>query len=147
MIFDSINKINWRELRQAHGDSTHIPNALHDLISGNPQKEEDAYWKLDNHVVLQGDLYEAAFHILPFLYEVLESEVTSGRERIYDLLFEIANGYEAQEVSCELNGENLSLTEACRKSIVQQKELYIAEVSDHTSNYRSKALECELTRK
>ncbi|WDE06526.1 hypothetical protein SG34_006295 [Thalassomonas viridans] len=140
-MFSSISKVKWDELQQAHGKATHVPSALSDLISGDSQKEEDAYWKLDNHVVLQGDLYESAFHILPFLYEILGSEVTNGRERVYDLLFEIANGYEAQEVSCQLNGEILSLTDACRKSIVQQKDLFFKEVFDTSSRYRSKALE------
>ncbi|KZN57909.1 hypothetical protein [Pseudoalteromonas luteoviolacea] len=103
-MFNSINSINWDELQLADGKATHVPGALSDLVSGDSKKEEDAYWKLENHVVLQGDLYESAFYILPFLFEIIRSDVSHGRKRVYDLLFEIANGYEAQEVSCMFKG-------------------------------------------
>ena len=140
-MLESLNEINWRELRQAHGDSTHIPKALRELISGDVAKEEQACWNLDNHVVLQGDLYEAAFYILPFCYEILESDISSGRKRVYDLLFEIANGYEARAVSCTFKDEDMSLTDACRNSILDQKELFLKEVSNRSSSCRVKALE------
>ena len=140
-MLNNLEHINWSELRQAHGDAGHVPTALKGLISSDETEQEASYWKLDNHVVLQGDLYESAFYVIPFLLELLESGITNGRNYVYDLLFEIANGYAAEEVSCNYQGESLDLTEACKRSVLTGINLYLNEVANIGSESRENALD------
>mgnify|MGYP000571271690 CR=1 FL=1 len=140
-MLDEIEKINWTELKQAHGNSGHVPDAIRGLISGDRKEQEASYWKLDNHIVLQGDLYQAAFYVIPFLLEILGSKVKSGRSYAYDLLFEIANGFAPEETICVYDGVSLPLTEACKNAVVGGVDLYLGEVSDISSVCRENALD------
>lgn len=78
-MFEKINEIDWKGLRQAHGDARQVPEAIKGLISEEEQVRRQSYWLLDNYVVLQSDLYEAALYVVPFLLEILSSDVTQGR--------------------------------------------------------------------
>ena len=140
-MFDEIGKINWAELKQANGYSGHVPEAIKGLISADKLDQEASYWKLDNHVVLQGDLYQAAFYVVPFLLEILASKVKNGRAYTYDLLFEIANGFALEETPCVYNGDTLPLTEACKSAVVGGVDLYLNEVSNISSTCRENSLE------
>jgi hypothetical protein len=139
-VFNNIDEVNWSELRQAHGDAGHVPEAIKGLIANDPKVQEASYWKLDNHIVLQGDLYQAAFYVIPFLIEILKSNIQSGRNYVYDLLFEIANGCAPDEVSCVYDGLNLPLTDACKRIITGNIDTYLAEVANTSSDCRESAL-------
>ncbi len=62
-----------------------------------------------------------------------------ARECVYDLLFEIANDYEVQKISCVVNGDVMSLKEVCRWSIVAEIKLILEEILNVDSTVRSKA--------
>jgi len=138
-MFDNIDGVNWRQLRQAHGSAEHVPSAIKNLTSADAKTRETAYWQLDNHVVLQSGLYEAAFYVIPFLVEILEGD-SEGCDYAYDLLFEIANGCAAQEIKCFYGDEELELGEACRAVISEFVPIYLQEVTDVNSMYREQAL-------
>lgn len=87
-----IDSIDWASLAKVVGDCRHVPAAIESLSSPDPQVREEGYCKLDNHVVVQGGLFEGAFYVVPFLIDALRSPECHGRAEIYDLLFEIANG-------------------------------------------------------
>lgn len=140
-MFSDLDKVNWAKLSQAQGTSEHVPDALKSLISDDDKEQEASYWKLDNHVVLQGDLYEAAFYVIPFLLEILATAIRNGRSYVYDLLFEIANGFAPEEISCDYDGKTLTLTEACKRAVAGGKGLYLKEVSDSNSDFRENALD------
>jgi len=140
-MFSDIEKIDWSILKQAHGDSSHVPTAIKGLISSDIKEQESSYWKLDNHVVLQGDIYQAAFYVIPFLIEILKSSIFHGRGYVYDLLFEIANGYAPEEVLCDYDGKMYPLTEACKKAIADDFDVFVAEVANQLSDYRENALD------
>lgn len=140
-MFNEIQEVNWADLKQAHGNSEHVPEAIKGLISNNENEQEASYWKLDNHVVLQGDLYQAAFYVIPFLLEILVSKIKIGRKYVYDLLFEIANGFAAEEATCVYDGVELSLTDACKKAVLGGVDLYLEEVADISSLCRANALD------
>jgi len=141
-MLDDLDKLNWSALKTAHGDASHIPGAIRGLIAEDKQTREMSYWKLENYVVLQSDLYEAAFYVVPFLLEILSSDIKEGRERVYDLIFEIGNGYAPKRYKIKnLDGELTSLAEACRASVIKGMEVYINEVQDKTSQAREKALD------
>jgi len=140
-MFNSIENIQWSDLKTANGTAKGVPDAIRGLISENEEIRNASYWKLDNHVVLQSDLYESAFYVLPFLFEILNSESKNGKRYVYDLLFEIANGYAPENEVCTLNGREMELTEACRLLIIGELNVILNEVSDIESEFRTNALE------
>lgn len=99
-INQRINAIDWRSLKTAHGDARHVPQALADITSSDPEICRNGEWGLDNVVVLQSDLYESAYMVVPFLIEYLRDRVSYGRENIYDVVYEIGNGYAPHDVKC-----------------------------------------------
>lgn len=139
-MLENLDKLNWKDYGIAHGDGTHIPDTIKDLASGISEKQQKAYWKLDNYIVLQSDLYEAAFYVVPFLFEILQSDMTTGRDLVYDLLWEIANGY-ADDIDIDVNGVTTPLREACRVVVVDNLNIILAEVANYSSSFREKALE------
>ncbi|MDR1389377.1 MAG: hypothetical protein LBJ31_05315 [Treponema sp.] len=92
-ILKIFQKIEWEKLHSA-SKIENINENFRDLISEETEISERAYWKFDNVIVLQGDLYEAAFYIIPFLLKLLEK--TKNIEKILNLLFEISNGSETK---------------------------------------------------
>ena len=140
-MFDELANIEWGELKQAHGNASHVPEAIRGLISKSITEREASYWKLDNHVVLQSDLYESAFYVIPFLIEILKSESELGRDHIYSLLYEIANGYAPDGLVIEYSGTQLPLTKACHERIGKHIDIYLSEVEAKESKYRPDALE------
>jgi hypothetical protein len=90
--------------------------------------------------VLQGDLYQAAFYVIPFLIKILKSSIQSGRNYVYDLLFEIANGCAFDEVPCTYDDTNLPLTVACKRAITDNINVYLTEVANTSSDCRESAL-------
>ena len=103
--------------------------------------QEASYWKLDNHVVLQGDLYQSAFYVIPFMIEIIFSKTQHSRGLAYDLLFEIANGFAVEDESCLYKDMELSLTDACKAAVSDGMCWYLEEVADMTSKYRENALD------
>ena len=62
---------------------------MSNLIDDDPHKRNIAYWKLDNHIVIQGGLSESCFYILPFLNELVT--ITNNRLELLNIIFEIFN--------------------------------------------------------
>ena len=87
-----IDTIDWSTIACLMGDCRHVPAAIEALKSPDSQVRHAGVNKLDNHVVVQGGLFEGAFYIVPFLIDALRVPECPGRLEIYDLLFEIANG-------------------------------------------------------
>ena len=139
-MFEQLHNIPWENLKQASGLSGHIPDAIQGLVSHDLDEQEQSYWQLDNHVVLQGDLYQSAFYVIPFLIEILTSETTSARSYAYDLLFEIANGYAPKECLCKYDNSDMPLTEACKKSIADAFKIFLDDVANPMSKNREDAL-------
>jgi hypothetical protein len=84
--------INWALLSTAHGNGTHLPDAIAGLNRQTDEERRRVYWQLDNYVVLQSDLYEAAYYVIEPIVELLEHNYTV--DRLYPLraLTEIASG-------------------------------------------------------
>ena len=86
-------RVAWHEKDIASGKANHVPDAICGLTSSDERTRNRSYWRLDNEVVLQSDLYEAAYFVIPFLVQILNVQPDHGRDLIYDLLYEIANGF------------------------------------------------------
>ena len=119
-IRERLRSLPWERIREATGDAREIPAALLRLAEAVEDVEvRRAYWSLDNHVVVQGSLSEAAYHVVPFLLELLADRSRASSTALYDLLAEIALGYSppsAPTVTRE-DGTAADLREACRERI------------------------------
>lgn len=138
-MYKHLDSVNWKNINQATGDSSHIPAALMGLISKDVTKRNNAYNKLDNHVVVQSDLYEAAFYVLPFLMEIIKSDDVS-KKHSYELLFEIANGIGPDNVYCQYNNEKLLLQNACRQYVIDHFRHFLYDLENTSSKYRKASL-------
>lgn len=113
----------WRTLRTASGKADAIPDAVQELSSNSEETRKAAYWKIDNHAVCQGDLYEAAPFVVAELLNALRCD-PPYKEEIYNLLVEFANGTAPESSTVSIEGGLLPLRDATRLQIARGLELY-----------------------
>jgi hypothetical protein len=128
-VFARLDQIPWSELQQAHGHAGHVPAAVRGLLSEDEREVTAAYWRLDNAVVLQSDLYEAAAYLPDILIELLDHATPAGKAAILNLLFEIGNGFAPSDRRLRFlttadgkltpitAGPGPSLQETCRRGV------------------------------
>src|SRR5437868_596771 len=117
---EDLCSIPWSEKSVASGRADSVPQALMGLVSPDASLRDRSYWQLDNEIVLQSDLYEAAYFVIPFLIQFLRAKVPHGRDRIYDLLHEIAHGDAPASVMCRTKeGNEVPLKEACSREVAK----------------------------
>lgn len=107
---------DWSFLRQASGTADGIPDALRQLIwAQSPEEVQAAYWRLENHVVVQGQLFESAVSTTHVLMAALVSQDRPDFVRIgvLELLFQIVSG-ESDE--SEVARGLVDLGEQCRRA-------------------------------
>ncbi|MBX7244759.1 MAG: hypothetical protein K1X53_04630 [Candidatus Sumerlaeaceae bacterium] len=140
-VLHEMDRMEWATFRTLSGDASHVPAAIRALISDIPAQRSEAYWKLDNHVVCQGDLYESAFYVCAAFANLLKTNVIHGRAEMYALLSEIvlgcpAVGQETLETKSQphqtpapLNGlpSTIGLLEGCLETIAGCHALIIAD--------------------
>lgn len=91
-----LDSIDWLAARTAVGNAAAVPHALAELFAAGTEEEaKSAYWShLDNEVVVQGQLFEAAGLVIgPILTELSSGASSDGsRYRSVELLVEITLG-------------------------------------------------------
>src|SRR5262245_3078610 len=97
---DAMARVPWQELATAQGNATHVPEALFGLMSDDERVRVRSYEKLRYHIVLGGNLYEAAYHAVPLLLQMLQSVDAAAKPLIYNLLIEIMHGFAPDESLC-----------------------------------------------
>ena len=152
VIIDNSNSIHWSILKTQTSFCTHVPIALVGLMSENEEIILESYSKLNNHVVVQGRLYDGAFYVVPFLQAMLTCSLNMiAKEYIYILLFDIGNGsaYLSEKVNytvennqfnyflpaVEAGIDGFPLQISCRYAVSVGLELYMADLD---------AVECSL---
>jgi hypothetical protein len=109
-----LNRPNWDHIVESDGPATKIPGAIRELLAAaTPEQAELAYWKLENHVVVQGQLFEAACFVVPIIMTALLQEERPRFIQIslLELLFQIVHG----ESHCEETARGLAnLRDRCR---------------------------------
>ncbi len=106
-MLERIHEEKWNELRTQSSDASHVPEAILALLTDDEEEFEKAYWKIENHVVVQSDLYSAAAVVPKYLEEVfLKSKF---KHRVLELLFQIGGGY----------SPDVDLTKTCYNEVVQ----------------------------
>jgi len=139
---EDLHAIAWSEKAVASGKADKVPQALVGLLSPDEKVRDRSYWQLDNEVVLQSDLYEAAYFVIPFLIDSLKATVPFGRERIYDLLYEIAHGDAPSTTVCRTNeGDIVPLNQACAGELKKGLALFLRDTTDGNPAIREKAKE------
>lgn len=114
MSVTELNRFNWSALRSA-GGATGVPAAIKRLHAAqSPEEATKAYWQIDNTVVVQGSLYEAAEPAIPCLLAALNTCSDAARPRILELLYQLGSGGVHRD---ELLAGNHGLDERCRAAV------------------------------
>jgi hypothetical protein len=124
-----LDDVPWQRLRLSYGTAEKIPAAIARLTADDEETRRRAYWNLDNGVVCQSDLYEAAPYVVPFVLEIVERRNCPGNLLAYKLLYEIANGRAPDEVMSDYwmdtgPKRRMPLMEACRLAVLTGGDLY-----------------------
>ncbi len=115
---------NWKNIKISYGNPELIPTLLADMYSFNDNVVEVAYWKIQHAVVLQSDLYEAAYYVIDPLLNMLKSDEYHNKFWPLDLLYEIFDGCANENnLIVDENGNSMQLTKACRLKIVSSVEV------------------------
>src|SRR6185503_1812628 len=91
-----LDRHDWSQFRECTGPATNIPTALRQLISAKTEQEADtAYWRLENHAVVSGGVFESSLPLVPAVLAALVDfdRLEFIRVWLLDLLFQIVNGY------------------------------------------------------
>lgn len=153
-----LKRIDWETLQSA-SRIENIEENLKNLTSNDDNVSEKAYWNIDNNMVLQGDLYESGFYIIPFLLKILAG--AKRIDKILDLLFEFSNGssynipvniheyvtYITVETpflfylpSRDKNAQTKTLEKACLDAIFEQVDIlihHLVQANTTLPNYRT----------
>jgi hypothetical protein len=87
-----IERYDWSQLR-ADGGALGVPDALIALeYAASAEAAQAAYWKLDNTIVVQGTVYEAALPATRCLLASLLRSTDVARPQILELLVQIGSG-------------------------------------------------------
>jgi len=139
---DDVSTVAWSEKSVASGKAVNVPQALVGLLSPDGKVRNRSYWQLDNEIVLQSDLYEAAYFVIPFLVRSLSEKAVYGRDCIYDLLYEIAQGDSPATVVCQTNdGDLVPLKEACARELNKGLSVFVRDSADGNNVISAKAKE------
>lgn len=93
---------DWSGLREADGCASNIPEAFARLLASNsPAESTKAYWELENHVVVQGALFEASVATVSLIGAALVNcdRPKWVRIQLLELLFQIVSGESHSEES------------------------------------------------
>jgi hypothetical protein len=90
-----IARYDWNKVQESDGPAVRIPLAFKELLSSTePESTEKPYWKLENHVVVQGSLFEASVCVVSLIGAAL-SDATRPKWvkiQLLELLFQIVCG-------------------------------------------------------
>jgi hypothetical protein len=108
-----IRQIDWSKLREIDGVATSVGIALVRLLTAEKVEDaQSAYWEIENHVVVQDDVYESAEACVGVLIAALIDERPRFvRIAILGLLFQILSG-SASEIELQFNNEKI--VERCK---------------------------------
>lgn len=133
--------VDWGAIRSATpAGSGQVPDAVRALVSAKSETEATtAYWRLDNEVVVQGQLFEASLPMVPVLLAALAGPLAPpARVRVADLLLEITCG--APDESERALG-NTELGRDCRRAARPGLWLIYSLLNDPDDGLRDRAVQ------
>jgi hypothetical protein len=133
-----IRRHNWREFR-AQPTAVNVPSALETLARTTSQNEaEKAYWQIDNVVVVQGMLFDAAVPVISCLLSVLQICSDVARPFVMELLVQIGSGEPAPS---EIEVGNVHLSEICLRELCHGTAIYFDILENGTSDEQLHAVD------
>jgi len=115
-----LERFDWGSLRSARSAAA-LPDAIETLRTADTDDlAKQAYWRIDNEVVVQGELFEAAFPTACCLIAALGSCTEASRARIVELLFQLATG---TPHSSEVARGAVELHHLCRREVLRAAPL------------------------
>ena len=104
--------IEWSAFRSLEGSSEKLGDGLLALLNATePETAEAAYWELENHVVAQGTVCEAAIPATSVLIAGLHGEMsTASTIKVLDLLYQILSGH-SDETRSDVDADIVSICE------------------------------------
>ncbi|MDB5070056.1 MAG: hypothetical protein JWM87_1167 [Candidatus Eremiobacteraeota bacterium] len=126
-------RYDWTHLR-AMGSALRVPDAIERMRTASSIAESSAaYWQIDNVVVVQGSLYEAALPTTACLVSALPSCSIVSRPHFLELLFQLGNGTpDPSEVALG----NEQIAESCRFELVRDYGVYVNILEDSVNSDR-----------
>jgi hypothetical protein len=134
-----LDAVDWNALR-AMASAAAVPDAVRALVAAGSEHDADAaYWRLDNNVVVQGQLFESALPLVPVLLAALAGPVAEpARVRLADLLVEIASGTPDESERERGNG---GLGRACRAAVAEGLWLVYSLLQSDDARLRERAVQ------
>ncbi len=148
-----IDSINWTEKEvcgwvEGEGDNAGIiPQALKMLMKPDEKIQDKAFDELDNYVVVQRNLYEASYYVLPILFSMLECDEIPEKNVIFGMIDEISRGSKYDTVgdssrTIVLSGGKLvNLEEGCRDIFEDKIGVLLRLLKDSEAEVRALAVE------
>lgn len=91
---DSLDEIDWSQIKHAYGSAEDLPGTLRKLRSEDPEERGEAYDELYGRIHHQGTRYEASAAAIPYLGELASDPTTPERYRVLRLFVALALGSE-----------------------------------------------------
>jgi hypothetical protein len=136
---DELKRIEWSKLRTANGFAEEVPSSLSGLLASTDMESAlEAYWRLDNEIVVQRTLYEVAEFVVPILLSKVQSASDLAKERILDLLVQLAAGTTSR--SEEALG-NFNIEIRCRSQMRYGIAIFYHLLEHQSSSIRNISLE------
>jgi hypothetical protein len=121
MVSWEAERYDWSALR-ASGSARGVPDAIRALqMAASEQEAERAYWRIDNTVVVQGALFEAALPTAACVVGVLPRCSEAARSWVLELLVQIGAGEPAPS---EVEAQNVDLQKLCVRELARGVALY-----------------------
>ncbi|MBP6730806.1 MAG: hypothetical protein KA149_02040 [Chitinophagales bacterium] len=108
---------DWSKIKILMGYADHVPHAISALNAKAEEERDKAYWRLDNNVIVQGGLFEAAYYVIEPVIVLLEQPYTVDRFRPLTLLAEISLGSNQED----LMEDGRTVEQACQDKLRELK--------------------------
>jgi hypothetical protein len=140
LVTELLADVDWASLHVDGGDATSVPDALLELAAATDETAAaEAYWKLDNNVVVQGEVFDSAAALIPAILVLLTGDIaTEARVRLLDLMIEM-HGAETHPSESARSGSKAS--DECTRLIREGLWLYVAAASDASPSVRRSAVD------
>lgn len=89
-MLETLDRIDWENLRAAPGSAREVPLLLRQLASPDLDVAQNAFEQLENLIHHQFTVYEATLYTVPFLIELLKAESVHAKGNLLELLYSIS---------------------------------------------------------
>jgi hypothetical protein len=138
-LIDELERPEWSELRTATGFANDVPDSLRKLMNAKtPEEIYEVYWNLDNHVVVQGSLFEAAEYVIPILLNMLQLADDPIKASILELLVQMADGWDDKT---EVSLGNTWLKDRCKREVQRGIAMFVFHLNSESADIREFCVE------